>query len=39
VFIKIINTNVFEAEKRRQREAMKAHLDSLEVGRAQVIDV
>ena len=36
---KIVNTNVLEAEQRKQLQAIRAHLDSLEDGVAQVIDV
>ncbi len=36
---KIVNTNVLEAEQRKQLQAIRAHLDSLEDGGAQVIDV
>ena len=36
---KIVNTNVLEAEQRKQLQAIRAHLDSLEDGSAQVIDV
>ncbi len=36
---KIVNTNVLEAEQRRQLQAIRAHLNSLEDGGAQVIDV
>lgn len=35
----IVNTNVLEAEQRRQLQAIRAHLDSLEDGGSQVIDV
>ena len=36
---KIVNSNVLEAEQRKQLQAIRAHLDSLEDGGAQVIDV
>ena len=36
---KIVNTNVLEAEQRRQLQAIRAHLDRLEDGGSQVIDV
>ena len=36
---KIVNTNVLEAEQRKQLRAIRAHLDSLEDGGSQVIDV
>ena len=36
---KIVNTNVLEAVQRKQLQAIRAHLDSLEDGGAQVIDV
>ena len=36
---KIVNTNVLEAEQRKQLQAIRAHLDSLEDGGSQVIDV
>jgi len=36
---KIVNTNVLEAEQRKQLQAIRAHLDSLEDGGPQVIDV
>ena len=36
---KIVNTNVLEAEQRKQLQAIRAHLDRLEDGGAQVIDV
>ena len=36
---KIANTNVLEAEQRKQLQAIRAHLDSIEDGGAQVIDV
>lgn len=35
----IVNTNVLEAEQRKQLQAIRAHLDSLEDGGSQVIDV
>ena len=35
---KIVNTNVLEAEQRKQLQAIRAHLDRLEDGGAQVID-
>ena len=36
---KIVNTNVLEAEQRKQLLAIRAHLDRLEDGGSQVIDV
>ena len=36
---KIVNSNVLEAEQRKLLLAMRAHLDRLEDGAAQVIDV
>ena len=36
---KIVNTNVLEAEQRRQLQAIRSQLDSLEDGGTQVIDV
>ena len=36
---KIVNTNVLEAEQRKQLQAIRAHLDNLEDGNAQVIDI
>ena len=36
---KIVNTNVLEAEQRKQLQAIRAHLDRLEDGGSQVIDV
>ena len=36
---KVVNTNVLEADQRKQLQAIRAHLDSLEDGSAQVIDV
>ena len=33
---KVVNTNVLEAEQRKQLQAIRAHLDSLEDGSAQV---
>ena len=36
---KIVNSNVLEAEQRKQLQAIRAHLDRLEDGGAQVIDV
>ena len=36
---KIVNTNMLEAEQRKQLQAIRTHLDSLEDGGAQVIDV
>ena len=36
---KILNTNVLESEQRKQLQAIRAHLDRLEDGGAQVIDV
>ena len=36
---KVVNTNVLEAEQRKQLQAIRAHLDGLEDGGAQVIDV
>ena len=35
----IVNTNVLEAEQRKQLQAIRAHLDRLEDGGAQVIDI
>ena len=35
----IVNTNVLEAEQRRQLQAIRAHLDSLEDGGSRTIDV
>ena len=35
----IVNTNVLEAEQRKQLQAIRAHLDRLEDGGSQVIDV
>ena len=35
----IVNTNVLEAEQRKQLQAIRTHLDSLEDGGSQVIDV
>ena len=37
--LEIVNTNVLEAEQRKQLQAIRAHLDRLEDGGAQVIDV
>ena len=37
--IKIVNSNVLEAEQRKQLQAIRAHLDRLEDGGSQVIDV
>ena len=37
--LKIVNNNVLEAEQRKQLQAIRAHLDRLEDGGAQVIDV
>ena len=36
---KVVNQNVLEAEQRKQLQAIRAHLDNLEDGNAQVIDV
>ena len=36
---KIVNTNVLEAEQRKKLQAIRAHLERLEDGGAQVIDV
>ena len=36
---KIVNNNVLEAEQRKQLQAIRAHLDNLEDGGSQVIDV
>lgn len=36
---KIVNTNVLEAAQRRQLQAIRAHLDRLEDGGSQVIDI
>ena len=36
---KIVNSNVLEAEQRKQLQAIRAHLDRLEDGGSQVIDV
>ena len=36
---KIVNTNVLEAEQRKQLQEIRAHLDRLEDGGSQVIDV
>lgn len=36
---KIVNTNVLEAEQRKQLQAIRAYLDRLEDGRSQVIYV
>ena len=36
---KIVNSNVLEAEQRKQLQAIRTHLDRLEDGGAQVIDV
>ena len=36
---KIVNTNVLEAEQRRQLQAIRQLLDNLEDGGSQVIDV
>ena len=36
---KIVNSNVLEAGQRKQLQAIRAHLDRLEDGGAQVIDV
>ncbi|WP_170951006.1 hypothetical protein [Synechococcus sp. N26] len=36
---KIVNTNVLEAEQRKQLQAIRAHLNRLEDGGSQVIDV
>ena len=36
---KIVNSNVLEAEQRKQVLAIRAHLDRLEDGGSQVIDV
>ena len=36
---KIVNTNVLEAKQRKQLQAIRAHLDSLEDGGTPVIDV
>ena len=36
---KIVNTNVLEAEQRKQLQAIRQLLDNLEDGRSQVIDV
>ena len=35
----IVNTNVLKAEQRKQLQAIRAHLDSLEDSGSQVIDV
>ena len=35
----IVNSNALEAEQRMQLQAIRANLDSLEDGEAQVIDV
>ena len=36
---KIVNTNLLEAEQRKQLQAIRAHLDSLEDGGSRVIDI
>ena len=36
---KIVNTNVLEAEQRKQLQAIRAHLDRLEDGSGEVIDI
>ena len=36
---KIVNTNLLETEQRKQLQAIRAHLDRLEDGGSQVIDV
>ena len=36
---KIVNTNVLEADQRKQLQAIRAHLDRIEDGGSQVIDV
>ena len=36
---KIVNSNVLEAEQSKQLQAIRAHLDRLEDGGSQVIDV
>ena len=36
---KVVNQNVLETEQRKQLQAFRAHLDNLEDGKAQVIDV
>ena len=36
---KVVNQNVLEAEQRKQLQAIRKHLDNLEEGNAQVIDV
>ena len=36
---KVVNQNVLEAEQRKQLQAIRAHVDKLEDGNAQVIDV
>ena len=36
---KIVSSNVLEADQRKQLQAIRAHLDRLEDGGAQVIDV
>ena len=36
---KIVNNNVLEAEQRKQLQEIRSHLDSLEDGGSQVIDV
>ena len=35
----IVNTNVLEAEQRKQLQASRKHLDILEHGGSQVVDV
>ena len=35
----IVNTNVLETEQRRQLQAIRAHLDSLEDGGSRTIDI
>ena len=37
--LKVVNQNVLEADKRKQLQAIREHLDNLEDGNAQVIDV
>ena len=36
---KIVNTNVLEAEQRKQLQVIRAHLDRLEDGNGEVIDI
>ena len=36
---KVVNQNVLEAEQRKQLQAIRAHLDSLEDGNSQIINI